>query len=125
MILADTSVWIDHLRSGDEGLAWRLSAGEILTHPHVIGELALGNLARRHEILHELGRLPHAVVADDAEVLHFIERNRLFGIGIGFIDAHLLASVRLTPGARLWTRDRRLAAAAERLGLAAVGSPEA
>ncbi len=124
MILADTSIWIDHLRSGDEGLAARLSAGEILTHPHIIGELALGNLARRQEILHELGRLPRAVAADDAEVLHFIEHNRLFGVGIGYIDAHLLASVRLTPGAGLWTRDRRLAAAADRLAVSAEGSPK-
>lgn len=117
MILADTSIWIDHLRSGDAGLADRLQAGEILGHPHVIGEIALGNLARREEIIGALRRLPPAVVASDSEALHFIDRNALFGLGIGYIDAHLLASVRLTSGAWLWTRDKRLAAVADQMGL--------
>jgi len=119
MILADTSVWIDHLRAGDARLAARLRAGEILGHPHVVGELALGNLARRDEILRELRRLPPAVTASDDEILGFIDRHALYGQGIGYIDAQLLASVRLTPAARLWTRDRRLAAVAERMGMAA------
>lgn len=120
MILVDTSVWIDHLRAGDEPLAARLQAGEVLAHPWVIGELALGNLGQRQVILSSLRRLPQAAVATDEEVLLFIERNNLAGLGIGYVDAHLLASTRLSPGATLWTRDRRLSKVAEGLGLAAV-----
>ena len=117
MILVDTSVWIDHLRAGEAALAERLKAGQVLTHPFVIGELALGNLRGRETVLGALQDLPQASVASDREVLHFIERHALFGIGIGYIDAHLLAAVRLTPGSALWTHDKRLAAAAEKLGL--------
>jgi hypothetical protein len=120
VILVDTSVWIDHLRAGDEPLAARLQAGEVLAHPWVIGELALGNLGQRQVILSSLRRLPQAAVATDEEVLLFIERNNLAGLGIGYVDAHLLASTRLSPGATLWTRDRRLSKVAEGLGLAAV-----
>ncbi|MBD5804416.1 Ribonuclease VapC32 [Azoarcus sp. Aa7] len=118
MILVDTSVWIDHLRQGNEELAQLLGAGRVRAHPHVIGELALGNLQNRHALLNALQGLPQVLVASDDEVLHFIETNALFGIGIGYIDAHLLAAVRLSPGALLWTRDKRLLAASNRLGLA-------
>jgi predicted nucleic acid-binding protein len=119
VILVDTSVWIDHLRSGDAILAGLLDEGQVLSHPFIIGELALGNLRQRETILADLLELPQTFVAGDDEVLHFIHRAGLFGIGIGYLDAHLLAATRLTPGALLWTRDKRLSAAAQRLSLAA------
>jgi len=119
VILVDTSVWIDHLRARDEILAALLDEGRVLSHPFVIGELALGRLRERAPVLINLGRLPAATVASDHEVLGFIDRHRLFGSGIGYIDAHLLASAHLTADATLWTRDRRLAAIAQRLHVAA------
>ena len=118
MILADTSVWVDHLRAGDKALAALLDAGMVLAHPFVIGELALGNLRQREIVLKALADLPPAGVATDAEVLHLIERHALSGRGIGYIDAHLLAAVKLTAGAELWTHDKRLHAAAAQLRLA-------
>ncbi len=118
MILADTSVWVDHLRAGDKALAALLDAGMVLAHPFVIGELALGNLRQREIVLKALADLPHASVATDAEVLHFIGRHALSGRGIGYIDAHLLAAVKLTAGAELWTNDKRLQGVAVQLGLA-------
>jgi predicted nucleic acid-binding protein len=118
VILADTSVWVDHLRVGDTALAGLLDAGMVLAHPFVIGELALGNLRQREIVLKALADLPHASVATDAEVLHFIERYALSGRGIGYIDAHLLASVKLTAGAELLTHDKRLRGLAVQLGLA-------
>lgn len=123
MILADTSVWVDHLRAGDAMLTGLLGGGQVLAHPFVTGELALGNLRQRTFILRALQELPQANVASDKEVLHFIDREMLFGLGIGYIDAHLLAAVRLTPNAGLWTRDRRLRAVAMQLGLAAAPCP--
>jgi predicted nucleic acid-binding protein len=119
VILVDTSVWIDHLRAGDKTLAALLESAMVLTHPFVIGELALGDLRQRELILDTLHDLPRANVATAQEVLHFIHQNALFGQGIGYVDAHLLASVRLTAGASLWTRDKHLLAAADRLALAA------
>ena len=93
-----------------------LDAGEVLGHPFVIGELALGNLRGREAFLRDLRDLPQAAVVADAEVLHLIDRQALFGRGIGYVDAHLLAAARLTAGARLWTRDRSLQAVAARTG---------
>jgi|SRR5581483_3211176 len=90
----------------------------VLAHPFVIGELALGNLRARETVLNALADLPHASVATDAEVLHFIERHALFGRGIGYIDAHLIATVQLTAGAELWTNNKRLRGVAAQLGLA-------
>ena len=90
MILVDTSVWIEHLRAGDERLTALLDAGEVLAHPFVIGELALGNLRGREAFMRDLRDLPRAAVVDDEEVLRFIERQGLFGRGIGYIDTHLL-----------------------------------
>lgn len=119
MILVDSSVWIDHLRSGDPVLTGLLGSGSVLAHPFVIGELALGSLRRRELVLASLRDLPQATMAEDSEVGSFIEQHTLFGLGIGYVDAHLLASVKLTPGSSLWTRDRRLSEAAVRLGLAA------
>jgi predicted nucleic acid-binding protein len=118
VILADTSVWVDHLRASDKTLAALLNAGMVLAHPFVIGELALGNLHQRDVVLNALADLPHASVATDAEVLHFIERHALSARGIGYIDAHLLAAVKLTGGAELWTNDKRLHGVAVQLGLA-------
>ena len=118
MILVDTSVWVEHLRSGNATLASELGAGRVLAHPFVIGELALRNLPPRDQALRELQDLPQAKVATDREVLYFVDRHRLFGLGVGYVDAHLLAAVSLTAGAGLWTRDRRLGRAADRLGLA-------
>lgn len=119
MILVDTSVWIDHLRKGEPTLMRLLEGGGVLAHPFVTGELALGSLRQRDVILAALQDLPQAVVAGDGEVRCFIDRNALFGLGIGYVDVHLLASVRLTPGVSLWTRDKRLHAVAERFALAA------
>jgi len=119
LILADSSIWIDHFRSQDEILASLLEQERVLAHPFVIGEIALGNLRQRSVVLKALHQLPEAVVARDAEVLTLIENSALSGLGIGYVDAHLLAAVRLTDEARLWTRDKRLAAAAARLDLAA------
>lgn len=118
MILVDTSIWIDHLRQSDPALATVLEAGRMLMHPYVVGELACGTLHRRAEILMLLRQLPPAPVATDAEALEFIERRGLMGRGIGYVDVHLLASVVLSGGARLWTRDKRLAAVASELSLA-------
>ena len=117
MFLVDTSVWIDHLRSGDDELARLLRTGLAATHPLVVGELAMGNLGAHDTILELLQALPQAVVASDDEVLAYVSHHRLFGLGIGYADAHLLASTQLTAGARLWTRDRRLRDAAGRLDL--------
>lgn len=119
MILVDSSVWIDHLRSGDAVLSALLERGGVLTHPFVIGELALGSLRQRDVILGALHDLPHVTVADDAEVMGFIARHALHGRGIGYIDTHLLAAVRLTHGATLWTRDKRLHEIATTLGIGA------
>jgi predicted nucleic acid-binding protein len=117
VILVDTSIWVDHLRRTDEQLVSLLNTGTVLTHPFVIGELALGSLHRRDVVLGALRNLPRAVAADDDEVLRFIDAEALAGIGIGYIDAHLLASTRLTPDASFWTRDRRLLSVAARLSL--------
>lgn len=118
MILVDTSVWIDHLRIGDEKLASLLDSNLVLTHPFVVGELACGNLRNRESMLGLLQALPQATVATDTEVLFFIERHALMGRGIGYIDAHLLASASLSNTARLWTRDARLGKVAAEMGRA-------
>jgi predicted nucleic acid-binding protein len=118
VILVDTSVWVDHLRSPSSALADELDGGRVLTHPFVIGELAGGNLRNRGEILRLLARLPSVPTATHEEALEFLERRALMGRGIGFVDVHLLASAALAAPARLWTRDRRLASIARALRLA-------
>lgn len=118
MILVDSSIWIDYLRSGDIILARLLEESSVLTHPFILGELALGNLRQRGQILDDLMALPEILPATDDEVMHFINTNRLYGKGIGYIDAHLLASVRLAPGSRIWTRDKRLDALAREMNIA-------
>lgn len=115
MILVDTSVWIDHLKAGEPKLAAALEGGLVVMHELVVGELACGNLRNREEVLSLLGRLPAVPVATHAEALTMIERHRLMGRGIGYVDVHLLASVALAGTARLWTRDRRLKAVAASL----------
>jgi predicted nucleic acid-binding protein len=118
MTLVDTSIWVDHLRRVNQTLTELLEAGSVLVHPFVIGEIALGKVRQRQIVLRHLTDLPQVCVATDIEVLHFIERYSLFGRGIGFVDVHLLAAVQLTPGAQLWTGDRRLETVAFQLGLA-------
>ena len=118
MILVDSSVWIDHLRAGEPALAELLNAGQVLTHPFVVGELACGNLKNRKGVLSLLQDLPAAAVATDEEVLFFIERRGPMGKGIGYVDAHLLAAISVTGTGRLWTRDKRLGAVAASIGLA-------
>ena len=117
MILVDSSLWIDHLRARSVRLVAALEWGEVVMHRFVIGELACGHLNNRHELLDLWSRLPSAPVATDDEVLGFIERHRLMGQGLGYIDAHLLASAALGPEIFIWTRDAALARAAQRLGL--------
>ena len=117
MILVDTSVWIDHLRIGDAQLTVLLEEAQVLAHPWVIGELALGQLSRRSEILGLLSNLPQTTVATETEVMTLVETQHLFGRGIGYVDTHLLAATLLTTDARLWTRDKRLAAVAADLGI--------
>jgi predicted nucleic acid-binding protein len=117
VILVDTSVWIDHLRSGNAQLASLLEDGLVFMHPFVLGELACGRLERRAEVLTLLRVLPPAQAAGDEEVLGFVERHRLYGKAIGWIDVHLLASARLS-GAALWTLDRPLERIAWSLHLA-------
>ena len=114
MILADTSVWVAHFRGTTQELASALENGEVLCHPHIVGELACGNLKDRAETLRLLRDLPAATIATDEEVLTCIEENRLFGTGLGYTDVHLLASALLTP-TRLWTVDGALAREARRL----------
>lgn len=117
MILVDTSVWIDHLRQSDPILVKHLDSVAVATHPLVIGELAVGSLRNRGEILGLLGDLPSMPVAHDDEVLAFINAHQLHGHGLGIVDVHLLASALLAPGTSLWTRDARLRAAASSLGV--------
>jgi predicted nucleic acid-binding protein len=119
VILVDTSVWVDHLRLASAILTELLDDGQVLGHPFVLGELALGNVRQRDALLSDLRELPQAVVAEDHEIIRLIDREALLGRGIGYVDAHLLAAARLTAGSKLWTRDRRLQAVAIQLGLAA------
>lgn len=118
MILVDTSIWIDHLTTGHATLVQLLERGLVLGHPWVVGELALGHLSQRREVLGLLTSLPQATVATTDEVLALVERHELYGLGIGYVDAQLLTATQLTPDAELWTADRRLIAVASRLGCA-------
>jgi hypothetical protein len=115
--LVDTSVWVAHLRTGNDRLAELLRAGQVLSHPFVIGELACGNLRNRHEILALLAVLPRVSVADHGEVMTLLESSRLFGQGLGWVDIHLLASTLLSR-CTLWTLDRPLQRAAAALKVA-------
>ena len=119
MILADTSIWIDHFRRSDFRLVRFLDHGDVVMHPFVLGELALGYVPKIAEMIEDLRTLPKAAVADTDEVLEFIAHRALSGSGIGYVDAHLLASAALAPETFLWTREKRLRTAAHSLSLAA------
>ncbi|CCE23839.1 type II toxin-antitoxin system VapC family toxin [Methylotuvimicrobium alcaliphilum] len=116
-VLVDTSVWIDHFRKKEPALVALLESAQVLGHPFVRGELALGNLPQRHTLLELLDNLPQTPVAFGEEINRFIEANTLFGLGIGFVDVHLLASAKLALNATLWTRDNRLLAVATQLNV--------
>ena len=118
MILVDTSVWIDHLRAADARLIQHLSAGELVMHSMVIGELACGNLRDRAATMNLLGAIPRIGELTNSDVIARIEKDALAGCGIGFVDAHLLCSVKARQGARLWTRDRGLMGSAKEFGVA-------
>jgi predicted nucleic acid-binding protein len=122
LILADTSIWIDHFRSGNRRsrsneLRKHLNEGQIVIHPSIIAELALGSLQERTKTLALLDLLPQVQVAQLSEVRRMIEARRLYSLGIGLTDAHLIASVSINPSTLLWTRDKRLRKAAESLGI--------
>ena len=117
MILADTSIWIDHLRSGNKEMRKHLSQGQIVVHSFIIAELALGSLRARTKTLALLDLLPQVPVAQLSEVRLTIEARRLYSSGIGLTDAHLIASVFLNPSTLLWTKDKRLRKVAEGLGI--------
>lgn len=114
MLLVDTSVWVSHFREGNTELAKLLNNGEVACHPFVVGELACGNLKNRNQILSLLQSLPMSIQAEHEEVLEFIERKRLMGKGLGFVDIHLIASAMLT-GIPIWTHDKKLAQVANAL----------
>jgi len=118
MILVDTSVWVDHLRRSDAALAAALDANVVAIHPFVIGELACGLLKSRGSVLGLLRSLARLAAATDEEVLDFLERYRLMGRGLGYIDVHLLAATALHGETRLWTRDKRLKHVAVKMALA-------
>jgi predicted nucleic acid-binding protein len=117
MILVDTSIWIDHLRKGNNTLSLLLEQDLVLIHQFIVGELACGSMVNRHEILGLLRTLPAVTAAGHDEVLQLVEAKHLFGLGIGWIDVHLLASARISH-ALLWTSDRRLKRAAESIRIA-------
>lgn len=118
MIILDTSVWIDHTRENNDHLFELFRKGKILIHPFMVGEVALGSLRDRDKIITSLLEMPRSKVAGEMEVLSLIRNRVLAGSGIGYVDAHLLASARLTPEALLWTRDKRLRRVAEAMGVA-------
>ena len=116
MVLVDTSVWVSHLRDGNADLEKLLSDGEALCHPFIVGELACGNLKNRYEILTCLQSLPMTILAEDEEILKFIENNQLMGKGLGYIDIHLIASAALTD-VPLWTLDKTLDKFTKKIGI--------
>ena len=117
-ILADSSIWIDHINRRDEHLAELLRRRRILLHPMIIGEIALGSIRERTTVLTELNELPQAAAVPHSEVVAMVEWLKLYSSGIGFVDAHLLGAARLISDGAIWTRDKRLHAAAARLGVA-------
>lgn len=122
MIIVDTSIWIDHLHKGDRAMDHLLAHDAVMLHPFVLGEIALGSLRNRKKVLAELETIPFAPMVAIDDVLELIEQQGLSGSGIGLIDAHLLASTLLDADDLLWTKDRRLAAVAERLGIDAASA---
>jgi hypothetical protein len=117
VIIVDSSVWIDHIRSPEPEMIAALVAGQVLQHPLVTGEIALGSIRNRTDVVDMLAGLPQAEFVRNAPLLDYIESAELHGTGVGLVDAHLLASAVEGSGIRIWTRDKRLNAQAERLGL--------
>ncbi len=117
MILADTSVWVDHLRGRNPEMEKRLIRGQIVMHPFIVAELALGSLHNRRKRLDDMDALLEIRVAQLNEVRHMIEAHTLYSKGIGLTDAHLIASCLMTPGTQLWTRDAALKIVAKALGI--------
>ena len=118
MIVVDANIWIDHLRMADATLSRLIQRRRIVIHPYTIGEIALGSLANRDQVLEGLALIPAAPVTESYEMPEFIKHHGLFGTGIGYVDSHLLASAMLLENGKLWTRDKRLHALADRLELA-------
>ena len=118
MFVVDSSIWIDDVRAGEPLLDAHLMREQALMHPHVLGEVALGSIKNRELVLYRFERLPIRNVAKEGHVLHLIDQQKLWATGIGYTDAHLLASALLTPDGLLFTRDTHLLAKAERLGIA-------
>ena len=116
-VLVDTSIWIDHFRRTEPPLVQLLDRSEVVMHAFVLGELALGHVPGIGRMIDDLSRLPQATTASAKEVLRFIIDRKLSGLGIGYVDAHLLASTALMPETLIWTRDKRLLAAAQSLSL--------
>jgi predicted nucleic acid-binding protein len=116
MVLVDTSVWVSHLHDGNVGLDKLLNDGEVVSHPFIVGELACGNLKNRREILIYLQSIPIAILAEDGEVLKFIENYQLMGKGLGYIDVHLIAAALLTD-TPLWTFDKTLDKITKKIGI--------
>ena len=119
IVLADTSVWVDHFRRGDPQLVHLLERGDVVMHPFIVGELMLGNASAMARVVEDLQALPTASMASTDEILLFIADRKLSGTGIGYVDAHLLGACALTPETLLWTRDKRLHVVAQSLSLAA------
>jgi predicted nucleic acid-binding protein len=117
VILADTSVWIDHIRASNSEMVRLLGEGQILMHPFIVAEIALGSLKNRRKKLADLDMLLTVRAASQSEVRHMIEAHTLYSKGIGLTDAHLVASCLLTPGTQLWTRDAKLEKVAKALGI--------
>ena len=117
-VLVDTSVWVEFIREGNAQLSELLQKGRVLMHDMVIGEIACGSAPSRKERLQAMDNLPKITMAEHSEVLRFIDKHRLFGCGLGYVDNHLLAACILQADCALWSRDKRLCAAAERLGIA-------
>lgn len=118
MIVIDSSIWIDHIHVGEPHLGELLLRDHALMHPHVLGEIALGSIRERDVVLARFMILPVPNVAQEGHLLHLIERENLWATGIGYTDAHILAAALLTPGGKLWTRDKHLYAQADRRGVA-------
>ena len=116
MVLVDTSVWVEHFRQTNKELSELLRQIQAITHPFVVGELACGNLKNRKQILSLFADLPQAEIAEHEEVLSLVENKGLMGHGIGWIDAHLLASALLS-GTPLWTKDKKLRSLSAALGV--------
>lgn len=120
MVLVDTSVWVDHLRQGDKVLVDLLMLGQVCMHPMIIGELACGNLHKRDQLIALWQGLPSITEASHSEALYCLAQNDLSGKGIGFVELHLISATLLTPSTLIWTRDRRLKAAAQALNISSL-----